>query len=298
LQRENGEFMLTPNVRHGEFFVTIHEYNMAVKHDLISDIEVIRAIGFDEVGNFSAFVEPHYAARQELKEVIRKDPENRRAKRDALTIKYLLNSGYGKFGQDPANNFEFWIAGFEDDAPPRDEGWISYLQHRDMGDASRNYEIFRRPSPGGSYNNVGTAASITGAARAVLLDGLMHAKDPVYCDTDSIIARDLAMDLHPARLGAWDIETEISEIIVAGKKLYGYRDVNGKEKIRCKGGELTWGQLESLLMRRPVRHRRAAPTIDKAGQQRYIERAISMTVPLGKIGELCSVIDARKRKRK
>lgn len=154
------------------------------------------------------------------------------------------------------------------------------------------YRIWQKPSPGFRFNNVGTAASITGASRAVLLEAMQHADTPIYCDTDSIIARsidDTKVCIDKTKLGAWGIEDEYSEVIICGKKTYGCK-IAGKEnetKIRSKGinrdpksGGLTWEMLERVLKGGIETVWNNAPTFNRYSEQDYIARRVKATAPL------------------
>lgn len=89
------------------------------------------------------------------------------------------------------------------------------LEHGD------NYIVWSKSSLDTSRYNVATGASITGAARSILLRGIATAKQPLYCDTDSIICKDLPLAKKDAtELGAWKIEAEFDSAAIAGRKLY------------------------------------------------------------------------------
>jgi hypothetical protein len=143
-----------------------------------------------------------------------------------------------------------------------------------------DFAIWSRPTMKVNFENVGTAASITGAARAQLLEAMHNALDPVYCDTDSLICRELkTVELHPTNLGAWDCEAEIDEIIICGKKLYAYRGEKIKgEKIKSKGTSgVTWKDMEFILNGGELLVPAKAPTLTKSGSQAYIDRKIKAT---------------------
>lgn len=154
------------------------------------------------------------------------------------------------------------------------------------------YRIWSKPAPGFRFNNVGTAASITGASRAVLLEALQHAQEPIYCDTDSIIARSIdtsKVTIDKIKLGAWDIEDEYSEVIICGKKTYACK-IAGKSneiKIRSKGinrdpksGGLTWELMERMLDGGVVEIWNNAPTFNRYSKQYYVSRKVKATAPL------------------
>lgn len=151
---------------------------------------------------------------------------------------------------------------------------------------SDDYDIWEKPAMRRKYNNVGTAASITGAARAKLLEAIHNAENPVYCDTDSLICTALNnTEIHSTRLGAWDLEKSFDEIIVAGKKLYSYRSVNesGQEsglKVRSKGapvGALNWSSMLKLIAGETIPVTSKGVTLTKTGKQFYMVRNIRAT---------------------
>ncbi|HEX2999853.1 MAG TPA: hypothetical protein VHR86_06415, partial [Armatimonadota bacterium] len=162
--------------------------------------------------------------------------------------------------------------------------------------SNAEYAIWQKPSPSFRYNNVGTAASITGAARAVLLAAIQNASTPIYCDTDSIVCAGLdGVDMHKSRLGAWDLEDEYSELIINGKKLYAVwhkkpklltpeqiaDGAKSEYTVKSKGtARLTWQEMLDMLNGANVVKFNRAPTIDKFSRQRYVSRTIRATAPI------------------
>src|SRR6266700_398518 len=253
----------TAGKERGRFFVTKWEYDVAVKYGLIRDVELVGVVDNCVRSDFSLCILPLYLRRQAVKKELEAlrvaGQENSTAyeefhKQD-LFLKYLLNNIFGKFAQNPRNFKEYYYT----DAgtmPPQD--WMKFLQGCDDEirhkygmpvERSDNFEIWAKPSPGRRFNNVGTAASITGAARAILLEAIQSARDPIYCDTDSLICRHLGdCDVDVSKLGAWKHEATFDRVIIAGRKLYacevqGYPDGHEKRiKIRSKGAVgLRWG---------------------------------------------------------
>ena len=78
------------------------------------------------------------------------------------------------------------------------------------------------PIRSNSFFNVATAASVTGCVRAFMLESLSKVRNPVYCDTDSIICEDAGELKLGLELGEWKLEciTEADGVHIAGKKLY------------------------------------------------------------------------------
>lgn len=300
---ENGA--TTARIGRGRFRTTIHEYRMALRHGLISDVEINFCIDCSQQSSFDKFVLPLYERRQQTKKALGElkalGQDHGAAyldlKKDDIFLKLLLNNAYGKFAQNPRSFKEHYLTD-AGDMPPKE--WMASIDKLPLGERdkfqlpafeSERFWIWIKPAPGWSFNNVGTAASITGAARAVLLDAICKAVDPIYCDTDSLICRDLpGVDIDRERLGAWDIEDEFSRVIVNGKKLYscmfktprrGADGLSGEYKVRSKGvAGLTWADMENLLAGAEISVPNKGPTLTKFGTQNYITRRIKATAQM------------------
>lgn len=277
----NEEGATTALIRRGRFFTTIHEFNMALQLDLISNIKILNYIDNETLSDFSDFVIPLYEKRQETKRLLKAlkegTPEHSETKREDIFTKLLLNNAYGKFAQNPRRFKETFITGPHDPPPEGFENPVPAYECED-------YAIWQRPSPRKRFNNVGTAASITGAARSTLMFAIANAENPIYCDTDSLICTNLSnVEIHPQNLGAWDIEAEFSEVIVLGKKLYACR-VAGQEdkfKLRSKGvSGLQWADYETMLSGDSVDTINFAPTLTRTGAQIYMTRKVRATAPI------------------
>ena len=216
----------------------------------------------------------------------------------------FLNNAYGKFAQNPERFKECYITEVNE-KPPEDKNsrkiradkqevkWFRSLETDD-------YWLWERPCPSVRFNNVATAASITGAARAILLEALHAARNPIYCDTDSIICEDLKASetivIDKEALGAWDIEARIEKIIVVGKKQYSYfkkgeqaeviktKGVSGKVIVRdpethkeIERRHLAFKDFLAMLRGEIVEVIQNAPTIGKGGDQQYMRRRIRTT---------------------
>lgn len=310
----------------GRFKTTIWEYNEALKHDLLEDVEIHWCIDNPQSSDFSKFIVPMYGRRQQTKPIMRRlkeagqenSTEYEETKKEDLLLKYLLNNSWGKQAQNPENFKEYYYTD-AGQKPPNE--WFEFMDtagadiiHKYGFPVERceTFEIWCRPSPGRRYNNVGTGASITGAARAVLMGARQIAIDPIYCDTDSLICRALpGLDLDGSRLGAWDLEETFDEVIITGKKQYACKVAGktdgqeGRLKVRCKGADLriiplnrdgqpearataaqwqaanaaTWRKFEDLLDGQIIEQINKAPTMTKTGEQYYITRRIRATAP-------------------
>lgn len=309
---------LSTDIADGIFETTIHEYKMALRFGLIDKVKIIRTIDFDLWTDFSKHVIPIYDERMRLKQLKSSDPE---VVREILFLKLLLNTGYGKFAQNPRNFKDYYLTapmerppvewqflGVEDEVryasidnkrKRRDDP--DYREDPPDVDTIKNrreypeietdhYWIWSHRVPDIRFNHVGTAASITGAARAKLMEGLHYAIDPLYCDTDSIVCRGFrdGVYIHASELGAWNQEAEISTFIGHGKKLYGYRRVDfdprksGSEyTVRAKGmNSVTWQDLLNLVGKPRdfvIPKTMKAPTLTKSQEQKYLTRNLART---------------------
>lgn len=204
---------------YGIFNATIHEWNAAIDTGSFKPYKVHKAYGWKEQGTFDEFVTHFYDAKDTAKKNEDKIHE--------LFYKYVLNSGYGKFAQNPDNYSDYYITEIgtlpaewhecskscPDVCPER---WSIDFRHE-------SYLIWKRPlqNKRTSWYNIATGASITGAARSVLLRGLRATDSPLYCDTDSIICRgDCRVKISPSNLGEWDFEARGTMAAIGGKKLY------------------------------------------------------------------------------
>lgn len=295
----------------GRFMTTIWEYDVALKYGLIDDVQINASWDCRLRSNFANFINPLYEKRLATKDAMRdlKDqmlhttPAFLDLKKDDIFFKLLLNNSYGKFAMNPANYKEHYLT--DPDKRP-DEEWFKSILELEQEEqiaylqpifSNREFAIWQKPSPSFRYNNVGTAASITGAARAVLLEALQQADGAIYCDTDSIICRSLAgVPLHKSALGAWDLEDEFSEVIIDGKKLYSVMHkkprlltpeqiadgLNPAYSVKSKGtARLTWQEMLDMLGGANVIKFNRAPTLTKygTGSDNYMPRTIRATVP-------------------
>lgn len=309
----------------GRFQTTIWEYQTGLRLGWIEDPDVHWCVDNADRTDFRDFVVPMYRRRQECKEILAaqcgSETELEEIKKEAIFLKYLLNNAYGKCAQNPRNYKEYFYSD-HGVKPPSD--WFDFLHadhcNCDVCHAGRYpleqraaFDVWQRPSPGQRFNNVGTAASITGAARAILMEAIANADDPIYCDTDSLICRNLrGMSIDVAALGAWKIEETFDDVIVAGRKTYCCRVAGKKDceperlKVRSKGADMrcypldrwglrateagadlwqaanaaTWQRYLDLLDDRVVTLTNAAPTFTKLGDQFYMRRKIRATAPV------------------
>lgn len=303
---ESGE--TSARIAYGRFKTTIWEYETALKYGLISDIKIHYSLDCPKRTNFSNFILPLYENRQRLKaqmNIMKKAGQTNSAefielKKDDMFYKFLLNNSYGKFAQNPRRFKEHYITD-PDEMPP--DSWFKSIQSLNINERDKymlphfeapQYWIWTKPAPSFSFNNVGTAASITGASRAVLLEALQHVKSPIYCDTDSIICREIdkTLKLHKTELGAWDLEDEFSRVVIAGKKLYAPEYKSPKPRtaqelergmspnyiVKSKGtSEITWDEMIALVNGETIEKTNRGSTLTRYGEQYYLTRKIRAT---------------------
>lgn len=250
------------NVPEGEFFVTSHELRAAVETGRVQNIKIREVLAPQKTIQFANYVDIHMA------EKIRAKKEG--DKIGEIFAKLLLNSAYGKFGQNPEHYYDYLIVG--EDEPNPEPPYEVYLAEPNIP------SIWRKHSNTQAFYDVATAASITGAARAVLMRALAKAKRPVYCDTDSIICEGLDLPLDDSALGKWKLEARGNAIAIAGKKLYALRQGREYKKIASKGAKLTGPQIFEICSGKEIEWHKDSPTFSLAKPTSFIHRKIRLTV--------------------
>lgn len=260
----------------GEFCVTIHEWNQAEQNGWFKPSKILRTYSFEKSECFDTFVDHFYNSRL-------------KAKQDGnvlldLFYKLILNSAFGKFAQNPAKYKDHHITHGE---------LLSSPWNHIGGTADGDYMMWQKKSLQHSYKNVAIGASITGAARAILMDGLKKADTPIYCDTDSIISRGLTgVTKGSKELGAWKLEATGDKIAIAGKKLYACfnGEIQGPVmppqtlddlqaiKTATKGARIPAREIIDVAMGKTVLYEKAAPTYHLDGSTSWIHRKIRATV--------------------
>lgn len=305
---EAGE--TSARIPHGRFKTTIWEYEIALKYNLISNVQVHFCLDCPVRTDFSNFIVPMYDNRIRLKEEMKRLKAAGQqltaafveAKKDDLFYKFLLNNSYGKFAQNPRRFKEHYITD-PDEMPPA--AWFKSTLH--LPEALRaeyalpafehpQYWIWSKPAPSFTFNNVGTAASITGASRAYLLEALQLVDSPIYCDTDSIICKGTGnLELNSSKLGFWDLEDEFKSVVIAGKKLYSVEHKSAKVRsaedlargispdytVKSKGTQgLIWDDMMKLISGETVSKTNSGPTLTRYGTQDYLTRTIAATAAI------------------
>jgi hypothetical protein len=222
-----GKGLLFPS-GYGTFYATGHEIRMAIHHRRFKLDQVLHAHRCTVRGDFRKFIEPVYARRMAYKDT-----------GNIMMVEFCkltMNGSYGKFALNPRKFKEYIFV------PPHLRGDYETYMKTDgetgkqtlcilvdgkeyqcckPGAANQMWRFQRdRDDIENSFRNVATAASITGAARAQLLDGLCRSENIVYCDTDSIICGTSHVEINDKLLGHWKNEGAGNEILIGGKKLY------------------------------------------------------------------------------
>lgn len=247
----------------GTYSVTIHEWNAAMELGLFDCEAIIETVNFMQATKFDTYIENFYVRRKAAKECGDKIHD--------IFYKFLLNNSYGRFALNPENFKESLITA--DDIDMRFEGYMPAHRLPEL-----NLILWEKPAQDFKYANVATGASITGAARSVLMRGLHTALNPMYCDTDCIICEDLpGMRIDKSVLGAWDMEKQGNMLAIAGRKLYALYNMGECVKYACKGVRITPEQIVRVAQGDIVRYEREAPTYRLDGSVDWITRNVRRT---------------------
>jgi hypothetical protein len=187
------------------------EYLAGIETGTLVPQKIVTVYLFGEPVDFQGYITEFFELRKTAK--IAGD------KAQDIFAKIFMNGLYGKFASNPTKYDEFVLS---DASTEMYKNWIraGYVNQGEWGERS----MLVRPLPESKhrYYNVATGASITGWVRAFLWRSLLKTSNPLYCDTDSIAAGDVAgLDLG-ADLGQWKLEANCDEYAIAGKKLYAF----------------------------------------------------------------------------
>lgn len=272
-QKDNS---LDFTVPHGTFYTSIHEFNAAVETGAFKCTRVVKSYVWTDLGCFDEFVNHFYDARRKAKET--------GDKIKTIFYKFVLNSGYGKFAQNPDNYFDWYITEYGE-VPPDfhvcEKGcetecrkrWLPAYVHEGT------YMIWKRPLQTKFWYNIAIGASITGAARAHLLRGIRATRKPLYVDTDSIIAcGDSCLEMDDYRLGAWKLEAVGRMAAIGGKKMYAIFDAQGKcIKKAHKGVKLTGEEIKRIAEGEVIDTANPVPSFKWDGSWKFTSRKVRST---------------------
>lgn len=302
LRGENGlEFPDDNMVR--EYSVTGWEIQAGLDTGTLYIVKIHEVYVHDEYQNFNDYVDKFYAEKKEGK--ISGD------KATELFSKLMLNSAYGKFGQDGRKFKEFEICEDDDDCPFDPELCEKELENLTIkyGESKNaamrihlaekieklradlenfgswsihsivdtGQVIWEKPSPSYRFYNVATAASITGFVRAYMFRNLKACKNPYYCDTDSIICDEQNVSIG-LELGQWGIEGYLSSLYIGGKKMYAGLTTDGEWKVASKGARLTHEHIIDIVQKRKTIYwENEAPSFSLKNGARFVKRNIKIT---------------------
>lgn len=231
-----------------EYAVTGWELVAALELNKVRILRVIEVRRFHQLTDFAGYVTHFYEQRKRCKATGDKAGD--------VFAKLFLNSLYGKFAADPEKYREYTLA--TDDSLMEWNG-KGYEEALPWGERT----LMERPLPEHKhrYYNVATAASITGHVRAGLMRAMAKCEGLLYCDTDSIAARDIArLPLGP-ELGQWKLEMTGDEYAIAAKKTYAFRHAGTDDwKVASKGVRLTAAEIVRVARGETVRHAPSVPT--------------------------------------
>jgi hypothetical protein len=257
---------------HREFFVTSHELRMAERLKLCEVTEVLEVHAWEETRTFEKFVNRFAAAKVACEES--GDYGGR------LLNKLISNNAYGKFATNPERFKQYRL--FDSASQCCAQG---YEVEGEIG--PKIIGVVPAKIKNKHYYNVATAASITGAARAVLLHALSRARRPVYCDTDSVWCTALPLELNQTKLGAWKLEQTADTLFIAGKKLYAARrDGNFYEtkkgarypmKCASKGVSMKPEEIARVARGEIIKIPIEAPSLRIGQKAKFIARSITRT---------------------
>lgn len=247
----------------GIFHVSIHEYNTALECGLFKPTKILQTHNFSTASKFSDFVLHFFNARN----LAKKSGDSMRV----LFYKFILNSAYGKFALNPENYYSWYVS--KTTKAPGDEWQLDSM-------VQGKYYVWKKPGKTYSWNlkNIATAASITGAARSILLSAISKSLNVLYCDTDSIICEKFAGGtLSNTQLGGWKPEGEGNLAAIAGKKMYAIFSGDKCIKQANKGVDLTPVEILKICKGEDVITFRDAPSFKRDGSAKFISRTVRMT---------------------
>ena len=251
--------------------ITLHELRMALKYNLCTVISGQLILSQNQT-NFEKFITHFYNARLKAKKEFNSAME--------LFFKLILNSSYGRFAMSPDGREETVVCEREEleflpEGGAMFEGEEFCVKFTDVVNEKI---ILCRPVQRQHqfYEDVATGASITGAARAVLMEAIHLSKTALYCDTDSLLCEELFLPSNDKELGGWKLEAECDRVFIGGKKLYALYQKCHVVKKACKGVRISAKKIAIVARGGVVSYRKDAPAMGLTGAK-FIERRIRMT---------------------
>jgi hypothetical protein len=260
--RDTGELVF--GTQQGEYAVSIHEFNAGVESGSFRVRKVIEAYNWERLGEFSGFVRPYYDKRITC---------SRSGDYWGTEIyKNLINAAYGKFSQNPSRYCDYYLTD-RGCKPARKGEWVIAVRSR----AGCGYTLWKQPARHMVWMNVATAASITGAARARLLEGMQKTKGWIYCDTDSLICDGpTKIEVGKGEMGKWKLEHRATTAAMVRKKIYALFGKKGEcLKIAHSGCSLTPDEVLRAAQGERLEKVDLAPTFSLSGGVEFRKYTVS-----------------------
>lgn len=195
------------------YFITGWEFLAGIETGTLYPHKIIASHYFGRGVSFESYINHFFTERANAKLAGDKAGD--------IFAKIFMNGLYGKFASNPTKYREFILSDPENGSY---EKWIQsgYEFRGEWG--GRHMLVRPVPESKHRYFNIATAASITGWVRAFLWRSLLKARNPIYCDTDSIACGDASALDQGKKLGQWKLEGQFDEYAIAGKKLYAFHE--------------------------------------------------------------------------
>lgn len=242
------------------------EINYGLASGTLEIQKVLRVYKPALLNDFSEYVYKYYEEKKSAKEAGDFFGE--------LFAKLLLNSAYGKFGQN-GRQFEKYCIVEYGDWPENDVRWVEDQRWKFYCDLPSGHSVFCRADPSNRFYNVATAASVTAWVRSYLWSAIHQSDEPMYCDTDSLICKKFNGEIGD-ELGQWKLEAKLSEVHIAQRKMYAGLTTDGKHKVASKGVRLTFDQIKNGIKNRSnITFKKETPAASLKYGFRYFEKQIS-----------------------
>lgn len=267
-----------------EYRITGWEYIAAVETKTFKG-RVCDFVYFDVLTNFADYVAYFYNMKQASE---KGSPEYKFAK-------LFMNALYGKFAANPEEYREYqvgWWGMLDKNGDTEDaDGAGVWSFNCEFGEDGESILISRpQPEEKRKFYNLATSASITGFVRAYLWRAICACKGVIYCDTDSIAARDVSALPYGNELGQWDNEGTFDYGAIGGRKLYAFhykgkprtfsfekKDTFKNWKLATKGVKLEPKGVVRVARGEVVKYEPAAPTFSVHKGPHFITRNVRMT---------------------
>ena len=248
------------------FHVVGHELKVGEETGTVRNVRLLESIDFLGQSDFKTYILHFWGRRVEFR-AQGNDSQ-------VLFAKLLMTNLYGKFGANPDNYGNFICVPLAEMEAYMTDGY-------EFDGMIGPHALLRAPLDDWQtkFINVATAASITSQVRSKLWRAIVASEDPVYCDTDSLMARVVHID-EGKEIGEWGDEGTASTVYIAGKKMYlceGIFSKDGKPKMATKGVRLTPDQIRRAAMGQTVTAQSEAPTFRLRGAPVFQSRNIKAT---------------------